>query len=740
MGSRFAVGALAAAALLIASPVLAQEGPSLTIGGTTYTKFLWGTLHDGGAMYNFTTVPGEGFGDNGEGSEVELLINGHLSRQVSVSARLHSRFSQNEWTNFGGFGGRDPALQPEPLEQTPCAGGDCGEFDPRSNQYVKLRGVSVTITPGYLFDSATIGANDFGMFDPFVIGRIRYIDRDNAAGILVQGSAFKRALTWDLTRISLPRLWAGPNFSTGNYTPEDAAYGLQAKYTVSQLLDFGIIGDYVHDVEINAMDNNIDDGRMLRTRYRNIVGGLKVGVHPSSVIDARGAFYYSYSKTNPDLAPFPSGFTSNGGYSPVPFNEKMDWSGKVNIDINDPFENGLSLFVEGFHIGAKYASIMASRRETDVLLTEGHDGAFIFPGPANTSYGLWNTPNIGYIGWSGVAAQVPTINVDNEFTDFDEQAAETVIGWEGVTFAPVWSHGSLDVSGEYSFITYDTNWQAYGDKNMSLLQPDYPVTEEDVGVGHNFRSAYSPFQDKTTHLAALKGKYILDVGKGVEVFGKLKYIYERNNRLNDAKYLPYRAGDCPIPATAAGCSGQRQFYSAVNSTASIYGNPGVFLGPDGQYHYTWDPFDKITDDDRIENYGSAMIGAGYQFTDDLYLSLSYTGYLVDLIDGTTALQAYGNHEMVTGKHQKNIFTLKGKYVLAGVEFGMEAAYGFGWFHPDLAAILGDSSPQAASAAASSSTHVPLGSDGFYTRAGGWSRLDDRFFSQARFKAYMKAQF
>ena len=54
---------------------------------------------------------------------------------------------------------------------------------------------------------------------------------------------------------------------------------------------------------------------------------------------------------------------------------------KVNVDINDPFGVGLSFNVEGFDIGADYASIMAARRESDVLLTEGHDAAFVYPGP-----------------------------------------------------------------------------------------------------------------------------------------------------------------------------------------------------------------------------------------------------------------------------------------------------------------------------------------------------------------------
>src|SRR5512132_2864127 len=114
---------------LIAAPLAAQ----ITIGGTTYTKFLWGNQRDQGALYNFTTVPGEGYGDNGQGTELELLLASRPSKYVEVTGRVHSRFNQNQWTNFGGFGGRNPALENPPNGD--CIGGDCGEFDPRSNQY-----------------------------------------------------------------------------------------------------------------------------------------------------------------------------------------------------------------------------------------------------------------------------------------------------------------------------------------------------------------------------------------------------------------------------------------------------------------------------------------------------------------------------------------------------------------------------------------------------------------------------
>ena len=86
-----AVLALAVLAALALPAGAAAEEAKLKIGGTTYTKWLWGTQRYDGSLYNFTTVPGEGYGDNGQGSEVELLLSARLSKEVNVAARLHSR-------------------------------------------------------------------------------------------------------------------------------------------------------------------------------------------------------------------------------------------------------------------------------------------------------------------------------------------------------------------------------------------------------------------------------------------------------------------------------------------------------------------------------------------------------------------------------------------------------------------------------------------------------------------------
>ncbi len=660
------------------------------------------------------------------GDELELLLASRPSKYIEVSGRIKSRFNQNQWTNYGGFGGSTSG---------PCIGGDCGEFDPRSNQYIKLRGMTVRVTPGFkLLDAATIGSSDLGMFDPFTIGKIRYIDRDNASAILFQGRLGKQ-LSYDFARISLPRLFAGPNFNTGSYTAADQAYALQLKLAASPLFDASAIYDRVRDEELDVTDVNRDNGTDIAYRFENDVWGVRFGVHPNAMVDVRGQAYWSSADANRKVDPsLPGGFGLSG-FSPALVGKVDDHSYKADVDVNDPFGAGLSFNLEYFDIGAQYSSILAARRESDVLLTEGHDGAFAFPGPDNASFGVFpgNPTRIGWGGWQGTAQQVATVNVDNEFTDFDEPMAETVIGWKGFTVAPNWTLGDLNLSGEYTWIDYNTNWQAWGDTSRAIDNSIYPNFESDAGIG-SFRNAYAPFQDKKTKIAVLRGKYVLDIGRGVDVFGKLKWIDETDKRMTDARFLPYKPGDCP--GGGAACHNDVNNYSGDFSTASLYGNPPV-ITVNGVTGYQWKPFDSVTDDDEDMSYKLYQLGTGYQVTDNLYASLTFERYDVDLEDGNTAFQAYQLHSMAAGQTTKDKVIVSAHYVLGGAEFGFSYEYNSGSFDPSFG---GGFVPQVADESIHNDFGVPVGSLGFRGRFGGWNSLSTRDFTQQRIKTFMKIVF
>ena len=83
--------ALLAALVLVLSAMVfaaataqAADVKKFSITGVNYTKWLWGNLRYDGSLYNFTTVPGEGFGDNGQGTEFELFFGSQVSDQVEI--------------------------------------------------------------------------------------------------------------------------------------------------------------------------------------------------------------------------------------------------------------------------------------------------------------------------------------------------------------------------------------------------------------------------------------------------------------------------------------------------------------------------------------------------------------------------------------------------------------------------------------------------------------------------------
>ncbi|MEL6761914.1 MAG: hypothetical protein AAFP04_16155, partial [Myxococcota bacterium] len=228
------------------------------------------------------------------------------------------------------------------------------------------------------------------------------------------------------------------------------------------------------------------------------------------------------------------GYATNGvandqGFSPVLFlrdedgrpRGAQDFAGKVLIEAFDPFENGLSFKVEYFNIGQEFNAIFGARREADVLLTDG-----IIPS--------------GFIQ----GGQLPTLNLANEFIDFDEPWYESIIGWHGGTGFVEYLAEALRINGEYTYITYNTNRQG---RDVDSQYPDFLYTDgftdpqaftadQDYANvfdrGSDPRSVFKEFQNRRTHIAVINGQYQFSYGNGLNVDWKLKYINDFDKRRN----------------------------------------------------------------------------------------------------------------------------------------------------------------------------------------------------------------
>lgn len=682
--------------------------------GSIYAKFLDGNRRNENGLYsNAETTPGEGGGDQGQGIEFELMFNAQVSKQVEIGGRLHSRFNKNFWSNYGGFQVPDNNTT------------NCGEDDPRCNQYVKLRGAWARITPGYEWmDSATIGNQDWGMFDPWTQGKSRYIDRDNIGGILLQGSMLDRTVRWDLARVTLAQ-YQGVQYSTGTFGTDiyanDANWITQWKFTPGPDWNATAIAMYAKDEGLDEDDNNVLNGQSVRTKYDNTVVGLKGQYTGFDFMDLSGSVYHSdFNPANPtDSNNGACAPTLNGNcrFSPVPLANMDDWSYTLNVNFNRLFVDGLSLSAQLFNVGSDYVSVTAARRESDVLLTEGQEATWMWGRP---DYNFGNPANanslagLGWGGWNGEVQQVVSGMADNDFTDFDEPVAFSVIGWKGITLVPKYMMGDWEFAAEYSYIDFNTDWQACGGSDKDVDCVMYPRQEgtHGWGLGGDYRSPYAPYQDRTMQIFAIKAMYTLDVGNGIDLMARYKYLSDEDNRVTKSALLTDAYDGFP---------------AAVGSMNPDW-IPNVGLGG------------CLECDDRKADYDTFGISAGYQLTPDLYAKLIYEYNTVEVIDGTVdvapvglgfeASNDYGWAEYVTGEHEKNRIGLDFSYFLSGVEFGGTIDYLWGSYDPTFYTDLDGQRVRLVPGSGQTSIATPLGN----------IPVSDVDYTQYRMKIFMKVSF
>ena len=465
-----------------------EEKFGLKISGKVFMNWLYG---NDDTQFSAYIAPFGGGGHNGINSELELNLSAKVTEYVEIGARIKNRFRNNFWATY---------WNNDDLEKA---------------QYMKLRGVWARLrTPDWLhgiLDTIYVGSSDLGMFSPWTIGRIRYIDRDNAAGTFLSAKV-SDFFSYNLARISLPSLWAGPGWSTagkGYHTSDgfinrDFAYAASLDFNISQGFFLRLIGYHTIDVEGDPEDDNPRDGISYYKRFRDTVISAEFDASPYDFLQINGMFANASTKYN-DLFDY---IEKWGGANNMPQKDCNDNAYKLTVQLQDPFDIGLSFAVEYFNIGEDFISIMASRREQDVLLTEGFEADDI-SGRDNANGFEQGKYAFDWGGWDGTRGQSPSTMPDNNETQYDETAFESIIGWKGITTIVSFGRGGLDLSGEFTKIDYNTNKQ---NRDMSVYPSSQNIWFED--------------QDRNTTIALIKGKYSFDIGKTMDISGKVKLIHD----------------------------------------------------------------------------------------------------------------------------------------------------------------------------------------------------------------------
>ncbi|MBI4808283.1 MAG: hypothetical protein HY799_04985 [Nitrosomonadales bacterium] len=440
-------------------------------GSNFYMKFLDGNMMQSSSKSISTDGgPFGGNADQGQFTELNLIFKATISPQVEAGGRVQSRSSAAYWSEYGGFGQE----------------GTVANDSVNHQKMMKLRGAYIELSPGYdWLSQVRIGTSDWGMFDPFTVGKIRYIDRDNINGLYFKGPVASGS-TWEIGRVSFPQWnrfnWANGTLDSAQYN--DAVYIAQVKVPVGPAK---LAASYQTYNEHNlAATANTYTGTNSYVFSKNTVSALKAEGSTENGIDLRGAYYRSTFDLN--------SATIGANWGNTPMSSITDKAIKLDVDWATPVD-GLNLSYQYFNIGAGYYSGTAARRESDVLLTEGSEAAW---------YGWGNAT------WSGGATADYTQaaankNVaDNGFIDFNESPAESAVAWKGHTFVGKFEAANTPMSLELTRIGYNNNWQ-----NYSATGP--------LGM-------YALNQDRSTNIVAFKLNHNFDVMGGVDMNFKLKRV------------------------------------------------------------------------------------------------------------------------------------------------------------------------------------------------------------------------
>lgn len=453
-------------------------------------------------------------GDNGACPEFALSIIARPTAKIEAGFRLQSRFGQQFADWFENGDERDPAdASGESLGANHAA-------------LIQLRGIYVRIAdPLPYVDWALIGSSDLGYFDPWTVGRVRFIDRFNAKGLFLK-THVGPVLDVLVARIALAKLFGTANYNsleeslvTNPFWARDAIYAasIGTRPTlldgVTLILNGGLSLDEeadVRDPDAAGSINTVDPRDQVTSVASRFSGGnvsFTVDISRYDWMHVRALVALSHN--SPNLGYVTNLALGGLGFSNVVYDSVTDVAGTVRIELPDLLGNGRALRFEYFNIGADFNAVAGSRREDDVLLTDGFlDGG-----------------------------QLPTLNLANELIDFNDKFYESIIGWHGLTAVLDQQGDLLDFALEATYVQYNTDLQ---DRNMDI----YPgfggftgYTDTDLfsyantnDRGRDPRAVYA--RDQARHTLIFMGRAALkpSLWTGARVDLKLKVISDSDLR------------------------------------------------------------------------------------------------------------------------------------------------------------------------------------------------------------------
>jgi hypothetical protein len=521
--------------------------PSLTLRADIYNKLLMQNDQTNGSVtWGNPSPQGDNFsGNNGAASELQLIFNGRVGNDVEAGARVASRWGM-QWADF--YENGDRVIDP--------VSGRFGRIDASGQslgmdhaQYMQLRGIFIRAAPPIpTVRYVHFGSSDLGQFSPFTVGKQRYIDRDNARGIFIDGG-YRRYFGYHFARVALPKLYGSAGWNTGVQDPlvenpfwaRDAVYVAKLTSEPWRFLRLETIHSFIMDEEADkddpdalGSDNVVDDkDGVVQTglRYTNYNGTVSANVLYDWV---KVDLLAGVSRSQPNKRFAFNTVEGSQGFSPIPYKEAYGWALIGRGEVLDPLGWSTYLRAEYFNIGPDWVATMGARREADVLLTEG----FMEGG------------------------QLPTLNIANEFQDFVDPWFESIVGWHGATLQAEWAPGTAQVLGEVTALTYNTNtcWQPWSVTerfipintpwqkrmcedgrntrevyptflyNQGMTDTDFYTFANTNDRGRDPRAVYATAQNRFSIITVLKGAYTIPVMRGVTLRGRGKFILDRDTR------------------------------------------------------------------------------------------------------------------------------------------------------------------------------------------------------------------